>query len=314
MSALGFWSLDSSGTIRTVGGRVVLLVTLLLCPAVASAQLIARDDTHVKNASASNFRDADRLIVGDFGKYTSFIRFDLSMLPIEVTGNEIQKATLRLFIGAGGPRRLVRCQPRAGRLERGDAVVRYGRRPRGQRRGHRSGGSRARERIPPRGSDRPGEGVGRRHAAKRRRRVGADWRRQSRIRQQGGQRHQSRSASRNRAVATRDGKRWRDERHRRQSTPGATPTTTPHISLGTVPVALGGTGLTTSGAAGSLLRSDGSAWTSAPLSAPDIPPGSAFYIRNAISPQPATASTSPASARRTFSTPRRSSVLAATAF
>ena len=94
----------------------------------------------------------------------------------------------------------------------------------------------------------------------------------------------------------------------------ATPTTTPHISLGIVPVALGGTGLSASGAAGSLLRSDGSAWTSAPLSAPDIPAGSAFYIRNAISLQPAPASTSAASARRTCSTPRCSSISAATAF
>ena len=67
-----------------------------------------------------------------------------------------------------------------------------------------------------------------------------------------------------------------------------TPTTTPHISLGIVPVAFGGTGLSLPGAAGSLLRSDGSAWTSEPLSAPDIPPGSAFYIRTATGPQPAT--------------------------
>ena len=132
MSTLHPRSLDSSATIRTVGGRVLLLVTLLLCPAVAHAQHIARDDTHVKNASTTNFRDAERLIVGDSGKYTSFIRFDLSMLPMEVTGDEIQKATLRLFIGGGGPRRLVRGQPRAGRLERGDAVFRDGRRPRGQ--------------------------------------------------------------------------------------------------------------------------------------------------------------------------------------
>ena len=53
-------SLDSSGTIRTVSGLVLLLVTLLLCPAVAHAQHIARDDTHVKSASTTNFRDAER--------------------------------------------------------------------------------------------------------------------------------------------------------------------------------------------------------------------------------------------------------------
>src|SRR5688500_2434832 len=108
MSALYPWSRDSSATIRTVGGRVLVLVTLLLCPPAANAQLIVLDDTHVKNASTSTFRDAERLIVGTFGKYTSFIKFDLSMLPAETTGNEIQKATLRLFIGAVG---------RAGRFE-----------------------------------------------------------------------------------------------------------------------------------------------------------------------------------------------------
>jgi hypothetical protein len=64
------------------------------------------------------------------------------------------------------------------------------------------------------------------------------------------------------------------------------PTTTPHLSLGTVPIAKGGTGLTAPGAAGQLLRSDGSAWTSAALSAPDVPAGSAHYIHNSASQQP----------------------------
>jgi Collagen triple helix repeat (20 copies)/Chaperone of endosialidase len=63
------------------------------------------------------------------------------------------------------------------------------------------------------------------------------------------------------------------------------PTTTPNISLGVVPTSNGGTGLGSPGANGSFLRSNGSAWTSAPLAAPDIPAGSDFYIQNSTSPQ-----------------------------
>jgi hypothetical protein len=141
--------LDSSGTIHPVGGCVLLLVALLLCPAVANAQHIVRDDTHVKTASTTNFRDAERLIVGDSGKYTSFIRFDLSMLPMEVTGNEIQKATLRLFVGVVG---------RAGSFDisrvQGDwseATLSF----------ETAAGLVGNvEAIVPRGSDRSGEGVG----------------------------------------------------------------------------------------------------------------------------------------------------------
>ncbi len=66
------------------------------------------------------------------------------------------------------------------------------------------------------------------------------------------------------------------------------PTTTPNISLGIVPTAKGGTGLSSPGAAGQFLRSDGSAWTTSPLLAPDIPAGSAHYIQNTASQQPAT--------------------------
>jgi hypothetical protein len=63
------------------------------------------------------------------------------------------------------------------------------------------------------------------------------------------------------------------------------PTTTPNIALGVVPVAKGGTGLSSAGAAGHLLRSDGSAWTTAALTAPDLPAGSAQYIQNSTSQQ-----------------------------
>jgi hypothetical protein len=65
------------------------------------------------------------------------------------------------------------------------------------------------------------------------------------------------------------------------------PTTTPNISLGVVPTTNGGTGLSSSGSSGNILRSDGSAWTSMPLGATDIPAGSANYIQNSNSPQAA---------------------------
>ena len=47
-----------------------------------------------------------------------------------------------------------------------------------------------------------------------------------------------------------------------------------------VPISKGGTGITASGSAGSVLRSDGSVWSSSPILASDIPAGSANYIRN----------------------------------
>jgi hypothetical protein len=65
------------------------------------------------------------------------------------------------------------------------------------------------------------------------------------------------------------------------------PTTTPNISLGIVPTVNGGTGLTSPGASGNFLRSGGNVWKSAPLTAADIPPGSAQYIQNSTIPQAA---------------------------
>ena len=56
--------------------------------------------------------------------------------------------------------------------------------------------------------------------------------------------------------------------------------TTPVISLGTVGVANGGTGLTTSGVAGQYLRSNGTAWTSAAVQSFDLPTGSVNYLQN----------------------------------
>ena len=65
------------------------------------------------------------------------------------------------------------------------------------------------------------------------------------------------------------------------------PTTTPNVALtGVVPATNGGTGLNSPGTSGNFLKSNGSLWTSAPLSASDIPAGSGNYIQNATSQQP----------------------------
>lgn len=49
---------------------------------------------------------------------------------------------------------------------------------------------------------------------------------------------------------------------------------------GVLPVENGGTGLSSPGAAGNVLRSTGSGWTSSPLSGGDVPAGSGHYIQN----------------------------------
>ena len=61
-----------------------------------------------------------------------------------------------------------------------------------------------------------------------------------------------------------------------------------NISSGTLPPARGGTGVGASGAAGNVLRSNGTAWTSAPLNASDIPNLAASYIQNGTTPQTTT--------------------------
>lgn len=63
------------------------------------------------------------------------------------------------------------------------------------------------------------------------------------------------------------------------------PTTTPTISLSVVPAVNGGTGLDSTGAPGNFLRSTGGSWTSAPLSAADVPDLGTNYIRNATALQ-----------------------------
>jgi hypothetical protein len=65
------------------------------------------------------------------------------------------------------------------------------------------------------------------------------------------------------------------------------PTTAPNITLGIVPATNGGTGLNSAGFSGNFLRSLGGFWTSGPLVAADLPPGSGNYIRNATAQQSA---------------------------
>ena len=59
----------------------------------------------------------------------------------------------------------------------------------------------------------------------------------------------------------------------------------PNNLSGSVPIAKGGTGITSSGSAGNVLRSDGAFWTSSPIQASDIPAGSSNYIRNSAAAQ-----------------------------
>src|SRR5688572_9708341 len=77
-----------------------MLVALLLLPANALAiQAVPSDDTFVQVSSTSNNGDKEGLRVGDGEKYRSFIKFDLSSsLPAGLTGLNIEKATLKLYL------------------------------------------------------------------------------------------------------------------------------------------------------------------------------------------------------------------------
>ena len=81
-------------------------------------------------------------------------------------------------------------------------------------------------------------------------------------------------------------------------------TTTPTISLGVVPAAKGGTGLSGSGLAGSFLRSNGSTWTTGFLAPNDVPAGSGNYIQNSTNTQTASFSISGAGKASSFSAPQ----------
>ena len=61
-----------------------------------------------------------------------------------------------------------------------------------------------------------------------------------------------------------------------------------NLSVGTLGVARGGTGLTSPGASGNFLRSNGTSWSSSGLIASDLPPGSNSYIQNRTTVQAST--------------------------
>ena len=76
-----------------------LLLALLLWPANALAVYgFPSDDTFVENGSSSVNGNKEILKVGDSGKYTSYIKYELVTLPEDMSGDNIAKATLKLFV------------------------------------------------------------------------------------------------------------------------------------------------------------------------------------------------------------------------
>src|ERR1700690_3319035 len=78
--------------------RIATIAALLAFPGIARAQhATPTDDTMAVNGSSTNYGSNVHLTVAS-PNTNAFIKFDLSVLPSGVTGSEIQKATLRLFI------------------------------------------------------------------------------------------------------------------------------------------------------------------------------------------------------------------------
>ena len=86
------------------GLTAILVLALLVWPAsMFAAQAVPAHDTFVEQGSSSINGAQETLRVGDGGKYTSFIKFHLSTLPNSgLTGVNIEKATLRLFVNEVG--------------------------------------------------------------------------------------------------------------------------------------------------------------------------------------------------------------------
>lgn len=82
-----------------VGAAAAFMAAALLLPARALAvQAVPSDDAYIEpDSSSSNFGSKEHLSVSD-GDFTSFLRFDLSTLPDDVTGDDVVKATLKLFL------------------------------------------------------------------------------------------------------------------------------------------------------------------------------------------------------------------------
>ena len=78
--------------------RFAIITALLAFPGIARAQhATPSDDTMATNGSGTNYGTNLHLTVTS-PNTNSFIRFDLGVVPSGVTGTEIQKATLRLFV------------------------------------------------------------------------------------------------------------------------------------------------------------------------------------------------------------------------
>jgi hypothetical protein len=83
---------------------LLLLAMLTLLPSLSfGLQAILTDDTYTSSASgANNFGNQVKLLVqgsrGSPPEKTSFLKFDLSVLPAGATGSDVGKATLRLFV------------------------------------------------------------------------------------------------------------------------------------------------------------------------------------------------------------------------
>jgi len=76
-----------------------LLFLFALYPSVAFSQAPVSDDTFSSADRKANYGDKDYLAVQGPGS-TAFIRFDLSRLPQGITGEQVNKATVRLWVSA----------------------------------------------------------------------------------------------------------------------------------------------------------------------------------------------------------------------
>ena len=96
MSSLRRWC--SAAKILT--SWTIVLAVFLWPPAVVAVEAIPPDDASVSEASPSvRFGAKEELTVGGADGFRSYLRFDLSVLPEGVTGDQITKATLKVFLG-----------------------------------------------------------------------------------------------------------------------------------------------------------------------------------------------------------------------
>ncbi|HLK31488.1 MAG TPA: DNRLRE domain-containing protein [Terriglobales bacterium] len=84
----------------TTFAYVVVVSLVILVPSICFGQAAATDDSYVaSSAGTTNYGTSPSLEVINPGVYT-YIRPDLSRLPAGLTGTQVSKATLRLFVTA----------------------------------------------------------------------------------------------------------------------------------------------------------------------------------------------------------------------